>query len=179
MSTHMFINRLYKSNRCKYPGCDASLGTGLYYYGNQIAICSRCFHSMYPESKENIANYLTPPADSARILKIANNMPFLNQREPENDSIKASADAEAVAEAVAEAEAKPSPISWLVYEEGTRGPDYGVRGTNFDWDENGLWFSGDAGMNTPAYPVYTRFTIAEKDRVEISVDFIYDDYETR
>jgi hypothetical protein len=74
---------------------------------------------------------------------------------------------------------KTAPVEWLLYEEHTRGPDNGIRGTNFDWDEIGLWFSGDAGANTPAYPIFTRFTIDETSRTEISVDFIYDDYESK
>ncbi len=68
---------------------------------------------------------------------------------------------------------------WLSYTEKTRGPDEGILGKNFGWDEKGLWFSGDAGSNTPAYPIFTRFTIPEKCRTEIAVDFIYDDYESK
>ena len=68
---------------------------------------------------------------------------------------------------------------WLAYIEGTRGPDNGILNTNFGWDANGIWFSGDAGANTPAYPIYTKFSIPYKCTTEVSVDFIYDDYESK
>lgn len=54
-----------------------------------------------------------------------------------------------------------------------RGPGAGILGTNFGWDEDGVWFSGNAGSSDPSYPIFTNFTIPLDKQVEVTVDFVY------
>lgn len=55
-----------------------------------------------------------------------------------------------------------------------RGPDAGILGTNFGWDSDGVWFSGDATEITSySYPIFTTFTIPSDKQVEVSVEFVY------
>jgi hypothetical protein len=61
---------------------------------------------------------------------------------------------------------------FLSYLEG-RGPGDGILGTNFGWDSEGVWFSGDAG--SPSYPIFTNFTIPPDQSVEVTVQFVYND----
>ena len=63
-------------------------------------------------------------------------------------------------------------VSFLSYSTG-RGPGSGIKDTNYGWDESGVWFSGNAGSNADAYPVFTNFTIPSTSIVEVNVDFIY------
>lgn len=66
------------------------------------------------------------------------------------------------------------PISnFLVYQEGTRGPGLGILDINFGWDTNGVWFTGDAGDSSPAYPIFTNFNISQNKKVVVTVDFVY------
>lgn len=53
------------------------------------------------------------------------------------------------------------------------GPGIGIINTNFGWDINGVWFSGNARSNYPSYPIFTNFTIPANKKVEVSVDFDY------
>jgi len=55
-----------------------------------------------------------------------------------------------------------------------RGPGNGILDTNYGWDSNGVWFSGNAG-NNQAFPVFTNFTIPESCSVTVSVDFVYNE----
>jgi len=166
MITRRFIERLYNNNVCNNNGCRILLGTGkkyyannipishktgtFVYYGNNVQICEECFSQSQNENVQMCnAMYFTP----------------LNQpSEPEPQSLETISKHE---------------WPWLSYIEGIRGPDDGVLGKNFGWDEKGLWFGGGAGSNTPAYPIFTSFTIPERCRTEIAVDFIYDDYESK
>ena len=66
----------------------------------------------------------------------------------------------------------PPPITTLVYTEG-RGPGIGKLNTNFGWDSNGVWFSGNAGNPAPSYPVFTNFNMKNNDRTEVIVDFTH------
>jgi hypothetical protein len=45
--------------------------------------------------------------------------------------------------------------------------------TNFGWNATGMWFSGDAGSDTPCYPIYTTFTIPESSKTVVSWQFTY------
>lgn len=65
-------------------------------------------------------------------------------------------------------------LSFLCYTEG-RGPGSGILDTNFGWDSNGVWFTGDAGTNKNSYPIFTNFTISYDKQVEINVDFVYNE----
>lgn len=57
-----------------------------------------------------------------------------------------------------------------------RGPGEGILDTNFGWDNDGVWFSGDATEITDySYPIFTTFTIPPDKQVEVSVDFVYND----
>jgi hypothetical protein len=62
---------------------------------------------------------------------------------------------------------------FLVYTPLTRGPGDGILNTNFGWDSSGVWFLGDAGFNTPSYPIFTNFDISKNKKVKIYVDYIY------
>lgn len=54
-----------------------------------------------------------------------------------------------------------------------RGPGLGILDTNFGWDNEGIWFSGDAtGVSDASYPIFTNFTIPSDKQVEVSVDFV-------
>jgi hypothetical protein len=71
------------------------------------------------------------------------------------------------------------PISnFLVYQEGTRGPGSGILDTNFGWDTNGVWFTGEAGNPNPAYPIFTNFNISQNKKVVVMIDFVYNEYES-
>lgn len=62
-------------------------------------------------------------------------------------------------------------IDFLSYLEG-RGPGDGILDTNFGWDSDGVWFSGNAGED-PSYPIFTNFTIPSNQQVEVTVEFVY------
>lgn len=65
-----------------------------------------------------------------------------------------------------------SSCSFLSYVIG-RGPGSGILNTNFGWDNDGVWFSGDAGNPAPSYPIFTNCIIPSNKPVDVSVDFVY------
>lgn len=66
----------------------------------------------------------------------------------------------------------------LSYLEG-RGPGAGILNTHFGWDANGVWFAGDANdpsnERAPSYPIFTNPIISQNKKVEVSVDFVYNE----
>lgn len=46
-----------------------------------------------------------------------------------------------------------------------------TEGEDFGFDESGMWFTGDSGEGTPAYPVRTNFNIGTNDTCEIIFSF--------
>lgn len=179
----MFIARLYNTNTCNHYRCKNIFDTKHTYYannipvqnkistqifyGNNVQVCEECYRkfSRYTDQKQlqNIKQDQLKQTQTKENLE-KNIQEDLQKQEPDQKQQKQSG---------------LMDWPWLSYVEGTRGPDEGILGKNFGWDDKGLWFSGDAGSNTPAYPIYTSFTISEKCRTEISVDFIYDDYESK
>lgn len=63
-------------------------------------------------------------------------------------------------------------VPFLSYVTG-RGPGSGILDTNFGWDADGVWFSGNAGSSLPSYPIFTNFTIPSNKPVEVTVDYVY------
>jgi hypothetical protein len=67
--------------------------------------------------------------------------------------------------------------SFLVYQQGIRGPGDGIYGVNFGWDSvvNGIWFSGPANKqnetSSPSYPIFTNFSIPSN--VPVDITFTY------
>lgn len=56
-----------------------------------------------------------------------------------------------------------------------RGPENGILNRNFGWDSQGIWFSGNAGDNQPSYPIFSKFVIPVNKKVEVCVDFVYNE----
>ena len=65
-------------------------------------------------------------------------------------------------------------LSFLAHLEG-RGPGAGILNTHFGWDANGVWFSGKSNEGAPSYPIFTNPTISQNKKVEVSVDFVYNE----
>jgi hypothetical protein len=69
----------------------------------------------------------------------------------------------------------PTILPGLAYLSETRGPASGTLNENFGWNDSGVWFSGNSEDYRPAYPIFSNFTIPYSSKVEVNVDFVYND----
>jgi len=69
----------------------------------------------------------------------------------------------------------PTILPGLAYLSETRGPASGTLNENFGWNDSGVWFSGNSEEYSPGYPIFTNFTIPATSKVEVNVDFVYND----